>query len=140
MPARERVIAIVDDDQPLRDALQRMLISYGFQVLNFPSARALLDLQAFDRIGCMILDIRMPEMSGMALHEHLIASGHIIPTILITALPTRSERERAGANGAISYLAKPVSERILLDTIHAALEHEGVGARKTVTGRVVPGI
>ena len=118
-----------------------MLISYGFKVQNFASARDFLDAPQFGEVGCMILDIRMPTMSGMALHEHLISHGHLIPTILITACPTTSERQRASVNGAISYLAKPVSEQILLDTIKTALEHEGTGTRQQrYTGDLGPGI
>src|SRR5579875_3036124 len=117
VPTENATIAIVDDDQSLREALRRMLVSYGFNVLNFASAQEFLAAAPGDGISCMILDIRMPGMTGLALQEHLTARGNDIPTVLITACPTAGERERALANGAISYLAKPVNEEILLDTI-----------------------
>ena len=117
----EPLIAIVDDDQPVREALQRMLRSYGFTTAIFASASQFLDSPQRGRTACLISDIWMPGMTGMALHRHLIAEGCRIPTILITARPTSGDRERAVATGAISYLAKPVSEHILLEAVREAL-------------------
>jgi FixJ family two-component response regulator len=116
------VISIVDDDKSIGDALRRMLNSYGFDAVSFVSAREFLDAEERHYTGCMLLDVRMPEMSGLALYEHLISEGHNIPTIFMTACPTASERNRAIASGAISYLAKPLSEEILLDMVRDALQ------------------
>jgi FixJ family two-component response regulator len=118
-------ISIVDDDQSVRDALQRMLKSHGFQSNAFASAEQFLDSDQMERAACLILDMRMPGMTGLALHSHLIAKGCRIPTILITARPTIGERERAIASGVLSYLAKPFSEQALLNTVREALEHPG---------------
>lgn len=119
----EPLISIVDDDQAVREALQRMLRAYGFATAVFASAEQFLISDQPYRASCLILDIRMPGMTGMALHHHLIAEGCRIPTILITACPTSGERERAIATGAVSYLAKPFDERVLLDTVREALQH-----------------
>jgi FixJ family two-component response regulator len=116
------LISIIDDDQPVREALQRMLRSYGFATAVFESAERFLTSDDPDRTACLILDIRMPGMNGMALHRHLIAEGCRIPTILITACPTDGERERALATGVVSYLAKPFIEDVLLETVRQALE------------------
>ena len=118
----EPLITIVDDDKAVRDALQRMLQSHGFTTGVFASAEQFLSSPRPQGASCLILDVRMPGMTGLALHDHLIGLGRRIPTILITACPTRGERRRAIASGVASYLAKPLSEDVLLDTIRDALE------------------
>ena len=117
------MISIVDDDGPVREALQRMLRSYGFETATFGSAEQFLHSGEPIRTSCLILDVRMPGMTGMALHQHLVAEGCRIPTILITACPTSGERKRAIATGVVSYLAKPFNEHVLLETVRDALEH-----------------
>jgi len=119
----EPLISIVDDDQAVREALQRMLRSYGFATAVFASAEQFLASQKPLGASCLILDVRMPGMTGIGLHDRLIAEGCRVPIILITACPTNGERERAIAAGAVSYLAKPVDERVLLDTLREALKH-----------------
>ena len=119
----EPLISIVDDDGPVREALQRMLRSYGFVTAVFGSAEQFLESDQPRHTSCLILDSRMPGMTGLALHQHLVAEGCRIPTILITACPTSGERNRAIAIGVVSYLAKPFNERVLLETVRDALEH-----------------
>ena len=121
----EPLITIVDDDKAVRDALQRMLITHGFATAVFASAEQFLSRTKAHNASCLILDVRMPGMTGLALHDYLIDPGCRIPTILITACPTRGERRRAIASGVASYLAKPLSEEVLLDTIREALEDGG---------------
>src|SRR2546430_2482823 len=119
----ELLLSIVEDDQAVRDALQRMLQSHGFATAAFASAEQFLGRAKTDGTACLILDVRMPGMTGLALHDHLIRTGCRIPTILITASPTSGERRRAIASGVASYLAKPLSEQVLLDTIREVLEY-----------------
>jgi FixJ family two-component response regulator len=119
------LISIVDDDQAVRDALQRMLQAHGFATSAFASAEQFLGSVKACRAACLIADVRMPGMTGLALHDYLASTGRRIPTILITALPSNGERRRAIASGAASYLAKPVSEQVLLDTIREVLEDGG---------------
>ena len=130
----EPLISIVDDDQAVRDALKRMLQSHGFDAVAFASAEQFLSRTAADSVACLILDVRMPGMTGLALHDHLMRAGCDIPTILITACPASGERRRAIANGAASYLAKPVSEQELLDTIRRVLENGGQGGGAGLSG------
>jgi len=118
----EPLLAIVDDDRAVRDALQRLLQAHGFATSVFGSAEQFLSLADRDQVSCLILDVRMPGMTGLALYDYLIDQGCRIPTILITACPTGGERRRAIAGGAASYLAKPLSEEILLDNIREALK------------------
>ena len=127
-PPMEPLISIVDDDKAVRQALQRMLRSYGFATAVFASAEQFLASEHPCGASCLILDVRMPGMTGLGLHHRLVAEGCRIPIILITACPTSGERERALAAGAASYLAKPVDERVLLDVLREALEHGGQAA------------
>jgi FixJ family two-component response regulator len=117
----EPLISIIDDDRAVREALQRMLRSYGFSVTVFASAEEFLTSPELAQASCLIIDMWMPGMTGLALHQRLVAQGCRIPTILITARPTNGERDRAVATGVISYLAKPFSEHILLETVREAL-------------------
>lgn len=117
------LISIVDDDRGVREALQRMLRSYGFSTAVFDSAEQFLASGRPCDESCLILDVRMPGMTGLGLHRYLIAEGCRIPIILITGSPTLGERERAMSMGVASYLTKPVDERVLLDTLREALEH-----------------
>jgi FixJ family two-component response regulator len=128
----EPLIAIVDDDKAVRDGLQRMLRSYGFFADVFASAEQFLSAPGSAQASCLILDVRMSGMSGLALHQHLIAQGCRIPTILITACATSAERKRAVASGVLSYLAKPFSEQVLLDNVREALAQGGSVPRGSV--------
>jgi two-component system, LuxR family, response regulator FixJ len=121
----EPLISIVDDDKAVRDALQRMLKAHGFATTVFASAQQFLSDSKPRRESCLILDVRMPEMTGLALHDYLVATGCRIPTIMITACPTSGERKRAIAHGVAAYLAKPLSEQVLLDSIRQAVEDGG---------------
>src|SRR5437763_5852580 len=91
----EPLIAIVDDDQAVRDALQRMLRSYGFTAMGFASAEHFLGWAERSCASCLIADVRMPGLSGMGLHKQLRSLGVQLPTILMTAWPTVAERKRA---------------------------------------------
>ena len=78
--------------------------------------------------SCLILDVRMPGMTGLGLYRHLVSEGCRIPIILITGSPTIGERERAMSMGVASYLAKPLDEHLLLETLREALEHRSQAA------------
>jgi sulfate adenylyltransferase subunit 2 len=123
----ESLISIVDDDEPVREALRRILTAHGLAAAVFASARQLLESDQLDRMSCLIVDGRMPGMSGFALHRRLVAAGRRIPTILITGCPTAGGRKRALAAGVVSYLSKPFSEEILLDNIRLALARGSAG-------------
>lgn len=134
------LIAIVDDDQAVRDALRRMLRSFGFDAAVFGSAQQFLAEADQVHAACLIADVRMPGMTGIALHDQLTSRGLRLPTILITARPTTGERERAIALGVTSYLAKPLTEQILLDTVRDALENGASIGSPSLPGGGSPGI
>src|SRR5436305_7226143 len=123
----EPLISIIEDDQSVRAALQRILASHGFAAATFASAEEFLGSDRPFCAACLVVDVRMPGMSGLRLHQHLLAAGHRIPTILITGCPTAVDRDAALKAGVTSYLPKPFSEQALLDEIGLAL---GQGSRQ----------
>ena len=116
----QALIAIVDDDQSFREALESLLTLIGFRTATFASARNFLDSPELANVSCAILDVSMPGMDGLELQQHLVAT-HPIPTIFITDLRDTKTREQALRKGAISFLNKPVSEQILIDALNSAL-------------------
>jgi FixJ family two-component response regulator len=116
----QALIAIVDDDQSFREALESLLKLIGFRTAIFASARNFLDSPQFPNVSCAILDVSMPEMDGLELQRHLVAT-HPIPIIFITDLRDAKAREQAVRAGAINFLNKPVSEETLIDALNSAL-------------------
>ena len=116
----EALIAIVDDDESFREALQSLLTLIGFRTAIFASARDFLDSPQFPDVSCAILDVSMPGMDGLELQRHLVAT-HPIPIIFITDLRDANTREQAVRAGAINVLNKPVSEETLIDALNSAL-------------------
>ena len=116
----QALIAIVDDDQSFREALESLLRLIGFQTAIFASARNFLDSPQLPETSCAILDVSMPGMDGLELQRHLIAT-HRIPIIFITDLRDAKTREQAVRAGAVSFLNKPVSEEALIDALNSAL-------------------
>ena len=116
----QALVAIVDDDQSFREALDSLLRLIGFRTAIFASARDFLDSPQFLEVSCVILDISMPGMDGLELQRHLVAT-HPVPIIFITDLRDTKTREQALREGAISFLNKPVSEETLIDALNSAL-------------------
>jgi FixJ family two-component response regulator len=116
----QALIAIVDDDQSFREALESLLKLIGFRTAVFASACNFLDSPQFPSVSCAILDVSMPGMDGLELQRHLVAT-HPIPIIFITDLRDAKTREQAVRAGAISFLNKPFSEETLLNALNSAL-------------------
>ncbi|KIU48715.1 response regulator transcription factor [Bradyrhizobium elkanii] len=117
-------IAVIDDDEAIRDATVGLLRSVGFIAKAFPSAEDFLNSNRIRITTCLIADVKMTGMSGLELYGRLAALGAPIPTILITAYPDDQTRARALNAGVTGYLTKPFSERELLDCIDLAFGHE----------------
>jgi FixJ family two-component response regulator len=115
------MIAIVDDDQSVRDGMVDLMNAMGFDAEAFGGAEHFLQSSRLDRTACLITDMRMPGLNGLELHDRLVRSGKRIPTILITAYPTEPERTRALGAGVVCYLAKPVDEDELVDCIESSI-------------------
>ena len=116
------LILIVDDDKAMCEATTGLVHAFGFAVQPYGSGEALLASDRLDETACLILDVHMPGMSGLELDRRLKASGWSIPTVFITAFPDRAVRGRAMRTGAVGYLSKPFSAKVLLKTIRRALE------------------
>jgi FixJ family two-component response regulator len=124
---KKPLISIVDDDESLREATKGLMRAMGYAAEAFASAPDFLNSAHHDHTACLIADVCMPGMSGLELHDRLVALGQSIPTILITAHPDDRDRRRALNGGVIGYLSKPFKEDDLLDCIHSALAAGRVG-------------
>jgi FixJ family two-component response regulator len=114
-------IGVVDDDASVRESLKGLLRAAGFSVKVFSSAEEFLASGVLEDTACLILDVRMPGMSGFDLQERLKASQLAMPVIFITADGDRNVRTRALADGAVDFLQKPFKEQALLSAIEKAL-------------------
>lgn len=121
------IVMIVDDDDSLRRAARRLIRSYGFAVDTFSSAEDFLASGQLDETACLILDVRMPGLSGLDLQDRLNAMGYGFPIIFITATADNNARTHALTAGAFGYLIKPFDEDELLTCIKDALQHQVEG-------------
>jgi len=120
--AKEKLVAIVDDDESVRIALAGLMKAVGLPAKTFASAAEFLDSGQQHHAACLIADIRMPGMSGLELQAKLNADRCRIPTIFITAHGDAEMRMQAMRSGAAEFLSKPFSDDVLLETVRAALE------------------
>ena len=120
MPNDSRIVSVVDDDESVREALRGLLKSAGFRADVFASAEEFLSSGRLGATGCLIVDVRMPGMSGVELQEQLIASNPALPIIFISADGDAEVRARALQRGAIDFLYKPFSDEALLDAVDRA--------------------
>ena len=116
-----KLVAVIDDDDSVRIALQELLRSVGLQAKSFASAEEFLASGEQRQAGCLIADIRMPGMSGLELQAKLNADHRRIPTIFITAHGDEKMRMQALRAGAVEFLAKPFDDEALLESVRAAL-------------------
>jgi FixJ family two-component response regulator len=115
------LVSVVDDDESVRESLPDLLRQVGFRVQAFSSAEEFLGSKFLDETKCLILDIAMPGMNGLAVQQELLRRGRPIPIVFITAQVDESYRPRALLAGAVDYLAKPFSDTALLAAVNAAL-------------------
>jgi FixJ family two-component response regulator len=115
------IIAIVDDDEPLREALGSVMKAAGFSIDTFSSAEDFLDSPYRDTTACLILDVRLPGMSGIELQRRLLDANSRIPIIFISGHGDASYREVVMKAGAAAFLNKPVRSDALLKAIRGAL-------------------
>jgi FixJ family two-component response regulator len=117
-----KLVAIVDDDDSMRDALDGLLKAVGYPARAFASAEEFLQSGQHHQTSCLIADIRMPGMSGLELQAQLNAERCRIPIIFITAHGDAKMRIQALRAGAVEFLSKPFDEEVLLESVRAALE------------------
>ncbi len=114
-------ICVIDDDESVREALRSLLKSVGFKAEVFGSAEDFLSSGHLPGTSCLILDVRMPGMSGFELHEKLIDDKDGVPIIFISAHADEEARARALRSGAVDFLLKPFSDEALLHAIETAM-------------------
>jgi FixJ family two-component response regulator len=119
---QKSLVAVVDDDQSVRESLPDLLKVLGLQAQAFASAEAFLASAIMAKVGCLILDIAMPGMSGPELHRELKARDQAIPVIFITAQTDGDLRRRMLEEGAVDCLFKPFSEADLIAALKSALK------------------
>jgi|SRR5437016_3160739 len=120
---KSRLVAILDDDELMRSALQGLLKAVGLPAESFASAEEFLNSGQQHQVACLITDIRMPGMSGLELQAKLNAERCKIPIIFITAHGDEKMRMQALRAGAAEFMAKPFDDEVLLESVRAALEN-----------------
>ncbi|MGN2410550.1 response regulator transcription factor [Pseudomonas syringae] len=123
-PPEEPIVYVIDDDLSVRSSLEDLLASVGLRSLLFGSTREFLETPRPDAPGCLILDIRMPGMSGLDFQEHMARSGIFLPVIFITGHGDIPMSVRAMKAGAVEFLTKPFREQDLLDAIQQGLAQD----------------
>jgi FixJ family two-component response regulator len=118
------VVFVIDDDPSMRAALEDLVCSVGLQVRLFASPQAFLESSPPDVLGCLVLDVRLPGMSGLTFQTELAKAGIAFPVIFITGHGDIPMSVRAMKAGAVEFLTKPFHEQELLDAIHTALERD----------------
>jgi FixJ family two-component response regulator len=124
------VISIVDDDASFRRAIAQLIESLGYAVATFGSAEEFLRSEHVGDTACLISDVQMPGMSGIELQNRLIARGHRVPIIFVTAYSASEARVQALAAGALGFFDKPLSEEKLISCLENAGRAQLIAARR----------
>jgi FixJ family two-component response regulator len=128
--SRMALISIVDDDRIVREAVGDLVESFGYEVASFESAEDFLKSGRLAETSCLITDLQMPGLDGLELQSRLIAEGHRMPVIFITAFPEEKSRKRAKLAGAVGFLSKPFIEESLINCLESALNGSPIGRQK----------
>ena len=115
------LISLVDDDESIRRTMTLLIQSFGFKAAVFDSAEGFLNSPQLHETSCLIVDVQMPGMNGLQLQGHLASSGYDIPIIFVTAYENKESRQQAMQAGAVAFLGKPFSDKLLLETLRTTL-------------------
>ena len=129
-PDASAVVFVIDDDPSMRDALGNLIGSVGLEVRLFGSTTEFLRQPRPDVPGCLVLDVRLPGMSGLAFQQEMAKTGVALPVIFVSGHADVPTTVRAMKAGAVEFLTKPFHDQELLDAIHAAIEHDRVRRRE----------
>src|SRR4029079_3630027 len=121
------MMSIIDDDRAVREATKGLVRSLGYNALAFASAEEFLGSERLNDTACLITDLQMPGLSGIELQDRLVADGHKMPIIFITAYPEENIRVRAMKAGAVCFMSKPFSDESLIGCIERALKPAALG-------------
>jgi FixJ family two-component response regulator len=124
MVEERAIVFVIDDDPSMRLALEDLVSTVGLEVRAFASPQEFLQSKPPDTPGCLVLDVRLPGMSGLTFHKELAKTGLTLPVIFITGHGDIPMSVRAMKAGAVEFLTKPFHDQDLLDAIHAAIERD----------------
>jgi FixJ family two-component response regulator len=136
MSEERSIVFVVDDDQAVRQSMESLLVSLGHEVLTFGNALEFLGHPLPDAPACLILDMRLPGLSGLDLQSELIRAGATIPIIFVTGHGDLSIAEVALKAGAVAFLTKPPHQQRLLDAIEEALRRARGGRQRSAALKV----
>ena len=125
----QSTVYIVDDDPAVRKGINFLAKSVGIEVVEFASAKDFLDNTNPDDAGCLILDLRMPEMGGLDLQDQLNKQGYILPIIILTGHGDVPASVKAFKAGAFDFIEKPPRDQVLLDTIQKAIRQDAINRK-----------
>jgi len=132
MVEERAVVFVIDDDPSMRLALEDLVSTVGLEVRTFAAPQEFLQSRPPDAPGCLVLDVRLPGMSGLTFHKELAKEGLALPVIFITGHGDIPMSVRAMKAGAVEFLTKPFHDQDLLDAIHAAIERDRTRRREAV--------
>jgi FixJ family two-component response regulator len=136
-PVTTPLVLVVDDDESIREALTDLLRSVGIETKSFGSTRELLDAAPSDRPGCLILDVRLPGISGLDLQAQLARNGNTRPIIFMTGHGDIPMSVRAMKAGATDFLTKPFRDQDMLDAVAAAIDKDMAQRRDAAAAKEV---
>ena len=119
MPAKRKVVAVIDDNLGILGAMSRLLSAFGYDTELYASAKEFLDAAMMTEAICLIVDVQLGESCGIDLAQHLAKAGFTIPIIFMSARNNESVKRRAAEVGCVAFLTKPFSADVLIDTLAA---------------------
>jgi FixJ family two-component response regulator len=131
---QKAIVHVVDDDPSMREALQDLFLSIGLETRTYATARDFLATAVPDAPGCLVIDIRLPDMNGLDFQVQLTQTGVRLPVVMMTGYGDIPMSVRAMKNGAVDFLPKPFKDQDMLDAVLAAIERDR--QRRTVDGDV----
>jgi FixJ family two-component response regulator len=132
MVGERAIVFVVDDDPSMRGALEDLVSTVGLEVRAFAAPQEFLQSKPSDALGCLVLDVRLPGMSGLTFQKELAKEGLALPVIFITGHGDIPMSVRAMKAGAVEFLTKPFHDQDLLDAIHTAIERDRKRRREAV--------
>jgi len=119
--SKHTLIAVVDDDESVREAMRNLILLLGYAVESFASAEEFLSYDRIGEVACLVTDVQMSGMSGIQLHDQMLVNGDRKPVIFVTAFPQEGVRARVLRDGAIGYLSKPLKPKCFIACLHRAI-------------------
>ena len=123
-PDQKAIVHVVDDDASIREALQNLFLSMGLEARTYATARDFVAAGVSDSPGCLVIDIRLPDINGLDFQVRLTQTGVRLPVVMMTGYGDIPMSVRAMKSGAVDFLPKPFKDQDMLDAVHAAIERD----------------